>query len=290
MNAHGWKTVVVQNHSSLGYRNGSLVIEGEDKYEVPITQIKVLVIESLQISLTAYLLNELNRNGVKVVLCDEKHLPSAELVSYHDNYRQTENIFTQFNWNPEVCDKAWKQIIEQKICMQIDLLRFEGLDVPEELIFYSHCVEVGDTTNREGQAARVYFRTLFGMNFNRNAPTELNACLNYGYSLLLANISRKIVAMGYMTNLGIHHVSVENPYNLACDLMEPFRSYVDRLVYENRISTLSNMKRLMIESLYNEVKYNQKQMQFHVLLDTYVEDVIHGIKRGEVIDYQMEYF
>ncbi|MCQ2467048.1 MAG: type II CRISPR-associated endonuclease Cas1 [Clostridia bacterium] len=206
------------------------------------------------------------------------------------NYRQTENILFQTKWEKSICDLIWKQIIEQKIFMQISLLQFEGLDVPEELFDYVGNVEVGDVTNREGQVARVYFKALFGGGFVRHTPNEINACLNYGYSLILANISRKIVAMGYLTNIGIHHVGVDNPYNLACDLMEPFRPYIDRIVYENRELNLSSMKKILIESLYSEVEYNKKRMQFHNMLDMYVEDVIRQFRSGELTTYLMNYF
>ena len=94
-------------------------------------------------------------------------------------------------------------------------------------------VELADTTNREGHAAKVYFNGVFGMDFTRSAETPVNAALNYGYSLLLSAVNREVSANGYLTQLGIFHDNMFNHFNLSCDLMEPFRILVDRLVYKH---------------------------------------------------------
>ena len=92
---------------------------------------------------------------------------------------------------------------------------------------YINEIEFGDVTNREGHAAKVYFNALFGMDFTRSAENVTNAALNYGYSLLLSTFNRCVVANGYITQLGLFHDNVFNQFNLACNLMEPFRPLVD---------------------------------------------------------------
>ena len=101
----------------------------------------------------------------------------------------------------------------------------------ELLLSYIGQVEMLDATNREGHAAKVYFNALFGMDFTRSANIPVNAALNYGYSLILSAFNREITVNGYLTQLGIFHNNMFNHFNLSCDLMEPFRIAVDRVVY-----------------------------------------------------------
>ena len=98
---------------------------------------------------------------------------------------------------------------------------------------YIEELEVGDVTNREGHAAKVYFNALFGKDFTRSRDCVTNAALNYGYSLILSCINREVTAHGYITQLGLFHSNMFNQFNLSCDLMEPFRIIIDRWVYKN---------------------------------------------------------
>ena len=95
---------------------------------------------------------------------------------------------------------------------------------------YMEEVEYGDVTNREGHAAKVYFNALFGKSFTRTDETPVNAALNYGYSIILSIFNREIVASGYLTQIGLFHDNMFNPFNLASDFMEPFRPLVDEMV------------------------------------------------------------
>ncbi len=95
-------------------------------------------------------------------------------------------------------------------------------------------IELGDKTNREGHAAKVYFNALFGMDFSRSKECAINAALNYGYGILLSCFNREVIANGYITQLGLFHNNMFNQFNLASDLMEPFRILVDRIVVKNK--------------------------------------------------------
>lgn len=288
MLAAGWKTIVISHKCNLSFKSNCLHIEGEETYDVPIDQIKVILIESLQVCVTTYLLNELQKHRVMVVVCDEKHMPGCEVIPKYPNSNQTGMIFNQINWTEELKDSIWQSIVKTKIGMQIECLRGNGIDTPDLMEEYLANVELGDTTNREGAAARVYFSSLFGTSFVRHSVSDLNAILDYGYSIVLSQVTRKIVTMGYLTNIGIHHRGVDNLYNLACDLMEPFRPFVDNAVYGCRDMKLDNCtKRLLIESLYEDVKFEGKRMQLQYAIDSYVERSLGLINGGCIPDYKL---
>lgn len=128
---------------------------------------------------------------------------------------------------------VWRQIVRQKIMQQIELLRRLDIEVPETMYGYNREVESGDATNREAAAGKLYFDLLFGREFNRFSEDSMNAALNYGYTILRSAFDRAIVLHGYKTEIGIHHRSRQNPHNLSCDLMEPFRPFVDEIAYLN---------------------------------------------------------
>jgi CRISPR-associated protein Cas1 len=59
-----------------------------------------------------------------------------------------------------------------------------------------------------------------------------NNLLNYGYAILRALVARSLVASGLLPTLGIHHRNQYNAFCLADDIMEPYRPYVDMVVYQ----------------------------------------------------------
>ncbi|MGL4953372.1 MAG: type II CRISPR-associated endonuclease Cas1, partial [Culicoidibacterales bacterium] len=121
-------------------------------------------------------------------------------------------------------------------------------------------VETADHTNREAQAAKVYWHSLFGKAFHREVSSQINSALDYGYTILLSCFAREIVAQGYVTQLGINHHNKFNEFNLASDLMEPFRVLVDQIVWENRKNELNQeYKYKLVNVLNQKIKINQKE-------------------------------
>ena len=227
-----WRTVVITGTSKLDYQMGYLVVRGEETKKIHLNEIQILIVESTAVSLTAYLLQELVRHKVKVIFCDEKRNPSSELISYYGSHDTSIKIRNQIDWTEEVKAVVWTEIISEKIRQQALTLTLFGKFEAEMLNGYRDELEFGDATNREGHAAKVYFNALFGKKFSRKDDNSINAALNYGYALLLSTFNREIVANGYITQLGLSHSNRFNPYNLASDLMEPFRPLVDTLVYK----------------------------------------------------------
>ena len=227
-----WRTIVVTNTSKLDYQLGFMVVRGEETVRVHINEIEMLIIESTAVSLTAYLLNELIKNKVKVIFCDEKRNPSSELLPYYGSHDTSAKIRHQMDWTRDNKAAVWTEIVADKIRKQAEHLM--DLNKPEAKLLDHYIEEMafGDETNREGHAAKVYFNALFGKDFTRTEDNPTNAALNYGYSLILSQFSREIVSNGYITQIGLFHDNMFNQFNLACDLMEPYRPIIDRMVVE----------------------------------------------------------
>lgn len=227
-----WRTVVISNHAKLDYQLGYLVVRGETTVKIHLNEIETIIVENTAVSLTSYLLSELMKHKVKVIFCDEKRNPSSELVSYYGSHDTSMKVRKQIEWTKDDKTTVWTEIVINKIKKQADLLQLLKKEEADMLYSYISEIEYGDATNREGHAAKVYFNALFGKDFTRTEESPTNASLNYGYSIILSNFTREIVANGYITQIGLFHDNMFNQFNLASDLMEPFRPIVDKKVVE----------------------------------------------------------
>lgn len=228
-----WRTVIISGRSKLDYRMGYLVVRARDIRRIFLEEIAILVVENPAVSLTGALLEALVARKVRVIFCDAKRNPIAELTPHHGSHDCSYKIKQQIMWQQPVKDLLWQRIIQEKIRQQADLLAEMKKEREQELLLsYIPQILPADVSNREGHAAKVYFNALFGMDFTRSADRTENAALNYGYAMLLSAVNREICAMGYLTQLGIFHDNRFNHYNLGCDLMEPFRPLVDRKVLQ----------------------------------------------------------
>lgn len=232
--ASGWRTVVINRHEELEMSDNQLIIKSEEQeWTVPLEQVRDVMVAHPSGSVSFSLLQRLTEDGVNVVLCDRRHEPAAQLIPIGGHLEGAGHLLDQAAWTQRRKDALWKQIVREKITMQAELLRQVEHTTAKDVGSYVAQVRPGDSTNREGAAAKVYFRALFGDDFVRHAVDDVNAALNYGYTILNTAVSRAIVSHGYNTALGIHHCNRLNYVNLSCDLMEPFRPLVDAIVAAN---------------------------------------------------------
>lgn len=239
-----WRTVIISNQSKLDYKMGYMVVRSEEIRRVLLDEIAIVIIENPAVSITGCLIEAFIEKKIKVVFCDAKRSPAAELIPHHGSHDSAAKIRMQVTWPEEVKAQVWREIIIEKIRKQADFLLELRRDREATLLLsYIDQVELLDARNREGHAAKVYFNALFGMSFTRSADTPVNAALNYGYSLLLSAFNREISANGYLTQLGIFHGNMFNPFNLSSDLMEPFRILVDRIVCAMELATFGKAEK-----------------------------------------------
>ena len=275
----GWRTVVITKRAKLDLQMGSLVVRNQDTIKITIDEISVLIVESTAVSLTTALLAELTRKKVKVIFCDEKRLPSSELVAYYGSHDTSLKYRNQAAWTRDAKSRIWTEIVKEKIRQQSELLRENSKGEARLLEQYLREVEAGDVTNREGHAAKVYFNALFGMGFSRTQDIPLNAALNYGYSIIMSAVTREIVSLGYCTQLGICHNNQFNQFNLASDMMEPFRILVDRMVYALDVRELDkDIKYALVDILNREVSINGNREYVSKAIRIYVKSVCDAIE------------
>lgn len=230
------RTLVFSSPSVLSMKNAQMVIalkeQPDEKRTVPIEDIGVVMIENPMVSVTIPLLNALSDNNVAVVICDQRGMPNAMLQNLETNNCQGEVLRNQLAVGEVMRKQLWKQIVESKIRNQSYLLSKLGYDGNVLKPYYSN-VKSGDGDNREGIAARIYWCELFGSGFVRDRDLPgANTLLNYGYSVLRAAVARALMSSGLLPAIGIFHRNRSNAFPLADDMMEPFRPFVDEIVYD----------------------------------------------------------
>ena len=231
-------------------------------------------------SLTTALISELTKRKIKVIFCDEKKNPLSELVPLYNAHNSSLRIREQIQWSDDIKNAVWSTIIKRKIYNQSISLKRKGLYEQSELLDqYKYDVERGDITNREGHSAKVYFNNIYGKDFTREKDCLINKYLNYGYTILLSQFNRAIVAYGYLTQLGIHHKSEYNQFNLSCDLIEPFRFLIDDMV-ENIAE--ENWKEEIVSILAREVTIAGKTQSLTNAINVYCTSVFASLKDGNI--------
>ena len=279
-----WRIVVIENQAKLDYKMGYMVVRGLETKRVLLDEIGILLIENPAVSLTGILIEALTEKKIKVIFCDRKRNPVAELMPHHGCHDSAAKIRTQIVWEQNIKDIIWRDIVSEKIRKQSEFLMEIGkIQQAGMLSEYVKQVELADATNREGHAAKVYFNALFGMDFTRSAENVTNAALNYGYSLLLSTFNRCVVANGYITQLGLFHDNVFNQFNLACDLMEPFRPLVDLKVKKMAFPFFEKEeKHEMVSLLKEEVIIGNRNEYLTNAIKIYTRSVFDALNDNDV--------
>ena len=277
----GFRTVIIKSRAKLELRLNSLIIRGEQEKKIYIGEINTLIVQSTAVSLTASFLSELVKNNIKVIFCDEKHNPQAELIPYYGAHNTSKKIKEQMAWDCIAKGRVWQEIIKRKIACQAEhLADCDFCEQAELLRSYVNDVAENDCTNREGHAAKVYFNCILGMGNSRKGGGFLNGCLNYGYAVLLSAFNREISAAGYLTQLGIWHDNEFNQFNLACDLMEPFRVVVDRAALAIEEGDKDFKKKMANVLNYNAV-VEEKNTTLDLAIRHYARSVFHALEKGD---------
>lgn len=227
-----WRTVVIRERAKLDYSLNFMTVRQEAGVKkISLGEIYMVIVENTAVSLTAVLLNELVKNKIKVIFCDEKRNPSSELIQYYGSHDTSLKYKNQLEWSKESKERIWTRIVYEKIFNQMQFLKKLNKEEYKLLEQYLSELEWNDSSNREGFAAKVYFNALYGIEFSRNKECFINAALDYGYSIILSAFNREIVSSGYFTQLGLCHRNPFNKFNLSSDFMEPFRILIDEKVY-----------------------------------------------------------
>ncbi len=277
-----WRVIVITKRAKLDLQLGKMVVRSDETVKIVLSEISTILIESTAVSLTTSLIAELAKRKIKVIFCDEKRNPSCELVNYYGSHDTSNKVRRQIAWKQSTKEAVWTEIVTEKIRKQKELLEASGKEEAALLASYLREIVWNDETNREGHAAKVYFNALFGLDFTRTEDNFINAALNYGYSIILSAFTREVVANGYITQLGLFHDNMFNQFNLASDLMEPFRILVDREVTEMKRLQFEHEEKMQLVNILNqEIQIDGKTQYVNNAIKIYCKSVFDALEEDD---------
>lgn len=285
----GYRQVFIKRSEKLSFKDNQLIVlkDGEET-KVPLEDVNYILLEDCTTILTSRLLAEIGKNAIALIICDEKHEPSSIMYPYNYHYKQLENLELQLNNTNSLKNELWRLVVTSKIKNQKRILEIKTKDeyTIEKLDNFISEVDSGDSGNREGLSAKMYFRSLFGSNFIRHFDDGVNNALNYGYTILKSCLVRYLSIYGLLTYYGINHKSKTNNFNLAYDLMEPFRPLVDSFVFDH-IDELNEdlsyeIRKKLVNILNYEVIADGKRCTVEYSMDLLVKSYIKALSLGEV--------
>lgn len=277
-----FRTVFIENPCRCSYQSGYLVVRKEDDTaKIHLSEISSVVLQTGQVYISAYLMAELAKCKISLVVSDEKCNPVGQYLPIYGAHNTSKRISEQLVWGEPIKKRVWQRIVKDKVYQQARFLEERDFEIAAKTL-HSVVSEVrsGDTTNREAQAARLYFQALFGTGFSRTEDSPTNAALNYGYAILLSMVNREVVSRGYLTQCGVCHRNEYNQFNLACDFMEPFRPVVDRLVVDCTSNEFDgDAKRVLGDLANRSMVYKGGLYRMGSVVSLYVQDCLNALNK-----------
>lgn len=229
-----WRSVVINQPARLKREHFALVVEQEQSARVPFEDIAVIVLNHREITLTHPVLSACADYGIGLYSTGDNHQPNGVFMPFLQHSRATRMQRLQLDLDKPSAKRAWARIVQAKIGNQARCMEIVGAQGAERLTSYARRVRSGDSGNLEAQASAYYFPQVFGRSFHRSQVNWTNAALDYGYAVLRGACARALVAHGMLPSLGLFHRSEQNAFNLADDLIEPYRPVVDLYVAQQR--------------------------------------------------------
>lgn len=225
----GWRSVVITQPAYLSFADRALQIrQGEQQAKVPLEDVSVVLLDNSQITVTGQLLSACADAGILLLTVDASHHPNGLYLPFTPHSRALQMMRAQLAMKQPLRKRLHQRLIRQKLLNHAAVLQSAGeADVASLILSWADRVRSGDPDNLEAQAAQRYFPALFGRGFLRSQPVWVNSALNYGYAILRAALARSLVCHGFLPAFGVFHRSEQNAFNLADDLIEPFRALVD---------------------------------------------------------------
>lgn len=287
-----FRTVYIESPCKLSYKSGYLVVRKEDDTaKIHLSEVSTVILQTLQVFISAYLMSELAKNKISLVVGDDKCNPVGQYLPLYGAHNTSKRIAEQIAWGEPIKKRVWQRVVRDKIRNQACFLgEREYEPAASQLRALVTEVRSGDTTNREAHAARLYFSALFGASFSRDLDVPLNAALNYGYAILLSMVNREIVSRGFLTQVGICHRNEYNQFNLACDLMEPFRPAVDRLVVDCMNSDFdAEMRRTLGDLANTYARYREGSYRLSSVVSQYVQQCLNALNKKIAVEDIVEF-
>lgn len=274
------RIVDISDAAYIHLKHQQLLIDklGETVGKVPIEDLGVLILQHPAIVLTQQVIIACQESKAVIVFCDSKHLPYSVILPIGESHTLHNKIIKQQIAVTEPTRKRlWQQIVQHKIKQQAKTLVRLGKNAVR-LDRLATQVKTGDSGNCEALAAQSYWKLLFGQGFKRDVDLGgINSLLNYGYSIVRAMVARSICGAGLHPALGLFHKNQYNSLCLADDVMEPFRPWVDFIVYQitvnGAVEINQKSKQEMLGLLNEVVEYDSKKMPFMVSMHYLMADL-----------------
>ena len=277
--------------------------DGQDDVRIPLEDVAWIVVDTRDITVTSGLLSSCAERGIAVIFTDDRHMPSGSLLPFHINYAQAEVSHLQFAAPGVLRRRLWRRTVRAKILNQAAVLEKARAQNFRSLRNLARQVQPGDPDNIEARAARRYWPSLFS-DFRRDADASdrTNALLNYGYAVMRGGIARAIAVAGLIPAIGIHHQSQMNPFNLADDLIEPFRPTVDWLVHEMRepedwgdvndpgLGLVKEDRQRLAGILTHQIRIENEEMNVLNAIDRCVASFVRSLRSRKSGDLQLPEF
>ncbi|WP_304651998.1 type II CRISPR-associated endonuclease Cas1 [uncultured Ligilactobacillus sp.] len=278
--------IYITRSSKIILSGQSIVIQTKDDiHTFPFSNIQAIMIENTKCSLSIPVINALAKAKINVWICDNKHLPSSMLMPVNQYYQTPMKIQAQIDLSSQPKKRIWEKIIKNKITNQATILEVAGASEAKMLRRYS-ARKTENIAALEAWTAKAYFKALFGPDFNRRNNSTINSALNYGYALVRSSIAKSLVCLGLQPALGIFHAGQKNNFNLADDLIEPFRPLVDYFVWLRKdqfTEELTRDDKEYLFSLLGFVVVNENE-DLLALIENYVNSFSNFLKTQKTKD------
>ena len=275
-----WRSVMISRPARLRREHFSLAIDQEETAFVPFEDIAVIVLNHREITLTHPVLSACGEYGIGLYATGSNHQPAGVFLPFLPHSRTTRMMRKQLGIAKPAAKQAWASIVRRKIENQAACLRLCGAKGVDRLESYARRVRSGDPDNLEAQAAAFYFAQLYGLDFHRAEERWTHAALDYGYAVLRGAIARGLVAHGLHPTIGLFHDSEQNAFNLADDLIEPFRPLVDLHVAKHASLTEGNLtpadKQALVALFNVDVGMPQGRMSVLSAIEYAVESLVRA--------------
>lgn len=272
----GYINLFLSTPCSIRINHGQLVVRGEEEHSFPVEDLNSVLIETAECTITSYTLSTLSDAGAVVFTCDGKHLPNGVILPLNSYYRPLKILKLQQNMPKPLQKQLWQSIVKRKIENQATCVEFTSNESVDDLYSLAKSVSSDDAKNFEAVAANLYFKKIFGKDFVRRDDSFINLALNYGYSIVRGLIARTLTVYGFEPSIGVHHASELNNFNLADDIIEPFRPIVDMIVFNfiGQEKLTPQIKKQLFALMNQDVEING---QIYALSYA-VELVVHSLK------------
>jgi CRISPR-associated protein Cas1 len=284
-----FRTILIEKALNVRLDLNNIVVNYEnEKYWINVDEISILIIDDPRCNVSLNVLSYLCEKGITMLFCDSSHMPVGALETLYTHSRSTKKIMQQINWDKETKEILWTEIVKSKIKNQIYNLEKDNKTLKIEMInSLYNSIDKGDSQNREGTISRIYFKEFFGDSFKRFNEDLVNYSLNYIYQIIRSKIAQEIVAYGYLPSLGVHHKSELNSFNLADDLIEPFRAICDYYVHDILVNSTDNfltpeIKHKLVDILNIYINYNNFKYKIYVVIQFYVQNLFSFLETGDI--------